>query len=89
MRKKITQRERVKDILLTNKIGITSFDAFKRFGITRLSAIIYDLRHKEGMDIVSIPETRRNRYGDKTTFDRYVTRENEAFAKGFFAEIKQ
>lgn len=40
------------------------------YGITRLGARIYDLRHR-GYRIMRVMETGRNRYGDKTAYARY------------------
>ena len=50
--------------------GITSWEAIREFGCTRLSARIYNLR-KAGWVIDSEPVTTRNRWGDKVTFNRY------------------
>ena len=50
--------------------SITSMEAFKKFGATRLSAIIFDLRAK-GHDIQSIWEESTNRYGEPCTYVRY------------------
>lgn len=49
---------------------ITSMEAFKRYGITRLSAVIYNLRDA-GLKIVTEFETTPNRYGKKTTYAVY------------------
>lgn len=38
---------------LKEKGSITSWDSIKLFGNTRLSATIYELRHRYGMNIVS------------------------------------
>ena len=51
--------------------SITSMEAIQLFGATRLSAIIYNLRHKEGYDIVSDFEIVKTRYGVKTQIVRY------------------
>ena len=51
--------------------SITSLDAFRDLGNTRLSASIWLLRHEDGLDIESINETSKNRYGDKVTYARY------------------
>lgn len=67
---RITQHQRIKNLLESGGT-ITSWEAFGEFGITRLSAIIFNLRHKDGLDIVSKAETRKNRYGEKVTFERY------------------
>lgn len=52
--------------------SITSWEAIKEFGITRLSAVIYNLRYERNLDIETRYETMKNRYGDKVTFARYV-----------------
>jgi hypothetical protein len=50
--------------------NITSFQAIKLFGATRLSAIIYDLR-KDGHIIETKSKTAKNRRGTTTTFAVY------------------
>lgn len=50
--------------------SITSMDAFNDYGITRLSAVIFDLREL-GYKIKTNDETRKNRYGVPTTYARY------------------
>lgn len=50
--------------------SITSMDAFKDLGVTRLSASIFILREK-GYNIKSVPESSKNRYGDKVHYVRY------------------
>lgn len=56
---------------LEDKKNITSLEAFKLYGATRLSAIIYNLRHK-GFNIKSEYETTKNRYGTTTTYVKYI-----------------
>lgn len=51
--------------------AITTWEAIKEYGCTRLSAVIYNLR-KEGWNIVSKRETRKNRYGNSVSFARYT-----------------
>ena len=51
--------------------SITNMDAFNEYGITRLSAVIFDLRDM-GYRIKTNDETRVNRYGVTTTFARYT-----------------
>lgn len=65
---KATQRQMV--FLHLQQWDITSMEAFERYGATRLSAIIFDLR-KQGHNIVTIMEEGVNRYGDKTHYARY------------------
>ena len=56
--------------------SITSMEAIERFGATRLSAIIFNLRHNRGYDISTVPITSTDRYGHQVTFARYVLHEN-------------
>lgn len=55
---------------LQNHKTITSFEAFERFGVTRLSAKIYNLRRK-GHNIISNDVDTINRFGDKVTYAKY------------------
>lgn len=56
--------------------SVTSWEAFMEYGITRLSAIIYVLRHDEGMSIDTSTVTKRNRYGNIVNFAKYTLNEN-------------
>lgn len=49
---KTTKIQKIKDALLNGK-AVTSLDALRIARTTRLSAIIYILRHDEGLPIVS------------------------------------
>lgn len=70
MQKRITQEELIKKHL--NKRGsITSWEAIKLYGCTRLSAKIYDLRN-EGMKIRTEHVSKKNRYGYPVTFAKYI-----------------
>ena len=65
----MTQRERVLRHL--EDVGsISSYEAFQEYGITRLSAVIFDLK-KEGVHIATESEAVKNRYGEKVHFARY------------------
>lgn len=68
---RVTHRDRIKQYLFDNK-SITSWEAIKEFGITRLSAVIYDLRYKEGLNIETKYESSKNRYGDSVSYARYI-----------------
>ena len=62
-----------KDIILKHlqeNDGITSMEAFKLYGNTRLSATIYCLRH-DGHNIVATNKEVQNRYGKKTIVSQY------------------
>ena len=65
-----TQKTDVLHYMQTRTRGITSMQAFEKFGVTRLSDIIFKLR-KEGYEIETEQVTTKNRYGHTTTFARY------------------
>lgn len=52
--------------------NITSWEAIQQYGVTRLSAIIFNLRHKYGMDIISEDVEFIDRYGRKASFAKYI-----------------
>lgn len=66
---RVTQEDRVL-AYMQEKGKITSWEAIKHFGATRLSAIILNLR-KKGYRIVTDFKTEKNRYGDLVTFAVY------------------
>ena len=51
---------------------ITSWEAIKEYGCTRLSAVIYRLRHDYNLNIVSEDIEFTDRYGNKTSFAKYI-----------------
>ena len=52
--------------------SITSWEAIKEYGATRLSAIIFNLRHKYDMNIISEPFEFTDRYGNKSSYAKYI-----------------
>ena len=66
----MTQTERVIKHLKEHG-SITPLEAIKEYGITRLGARIRDLRDL-GYDIETQTETSKNRFGDKTSYAKYV-----------------
>ncbi len=53
---------KVKEYLEKNK-SITSWDAFVLFQLTRLSSVIFELRHKYKMNIITEPmRSKRSNY---------------------------
>lgn len=52
--------------------SITSWEAIQEYGATRLSAIIYDLRHYYNLEIKSERVEFTNRYGTKSSFAKYI-----------------
>lgn len=53
--------------------SITPMDAFVEYGIMRLGARVWDLRH-DGYNIETKNERSRNRYGEKVNYARYILR---------------
>ena len=66
----MTQAEKILDYCRQYK-SITSLDAIREFGCTRLAARIADLE-KNGRLFSRQFETSRNRFGDKVKFVRYT-----------------
>lgn len=52
--------------------NITSMQAIRMFGATRLSAIIYSLRHHYGYNIVTERVQGRNKYGHNVNYAKYI-----------------
>ena len=52
--------------------SITSWESIKEYGATRLSAIIYNLRHRYNMMIISEKVNFIDRYGTNSSFAKYV-----------------
>lgn len=71
---KMTQKDRVLRHL-RDYGHITSWESFVEYGITRLSAIIYNLKHLDGFEFDEKRQTRINRYGEKTSFKVYILKE--------------
>lgn len=55
---------------LQDKKYITSWEAIQKYGITRLSAVIFNLR-ESGWNIQDEWVEEYNRYGQKTRFKKY------------------
>lgn len=51
---------------------INSWEAIQKFGATRLSAIIFNLRNRYDMPITSQKRQFIDRYGDKAYFVDYI-----------------
>lgn len=74
----MNQEDIVFDYMKKNN-GITSMEAYE-IGVTRLSAIIFNLRAKH--DIKDTWETTINRYGVQVRYKRYfVAKEHQPFWK--------
>lgn len=69
---KKTQAERVLEYI--KRFGsITTLEAFRDLGVTRLSARIYELRARN-INIESTNVTSKNRYGENCTYAKYFIR---------------
>lgn len=66
----MNKTSQVLNYIKNHKRGITSMEAFEKFGATRLSAIIFVLRKNH--EIVSITEEGVDRYGHEVRYARYV-----------------
>lgn len=67
----MNKTEKVK-IHLIEKGNITSWEAIQLYGATRLSAIIYNLRYKKGMNIRTERVEFTDRFGDKSSYGKYI-----------------
>lgn len=76
MGKKITKIDRVLRYLETHR-GITSMQAFQNYGVTRLAAIIYDLRHHRHLNIETVNTTGHDKYGTPISYATYVLHKDE------------
>lgn len=57
---------------LEEKGKINSWEAIKEYGATRLSAIIYNLRHRYDLDIINERVEFTDRYGTPSHYDNYI-----------------
>lgn len=62
---------------LLEKGSITSWEAIKEYGATRLSAIIWTLRHKYDLNIISENIEFIDRFGSKAKFAKYILIKDE------------
>jgi len=53
---------------------LTSEEAFRKYGITRLAACIFDLREK-GYDIETVMVETETRFGESCRYARYILHE--------------
>lgn len=72
-----TKKEAIREHLEKNKNGITSMEAIKLYGDTRLSGTIYELKHKDNLNITKVNEVVKTRYGQTTLIARYKLEEGE------------
>lgn len=66
----MTQKDRILNHLQVYG-RITPLEALERYGVMRLGARIWDLRH-EGYSISTAPTSGTNRYGDAISYATYI-----------------
>ncbi len=72
----MTQNEMIIDYL--NKHGsITSYESYSKLFITRLSARIWDLRHKYDLEFDEEWVVKKNIYGKTCTFKKYILKKED------------
>jgi len=76
-KEKIESKSQAQVVLkhLRDEGSITSIEAFERYGITRLAAVVWNLRKDDTLNIETVDETCRNRYGNTVTYARYILHE--------------
>lgn len=76
MKKRISKNQRVLNHLMEHKT-ITSNEAWKLYGVSRLSAVIWELRHRHGYHIESYTIHPVDRFGDTCNCAEYHLIEEE------------
>ena len=72
----MTQNEMI--IKYLNEHGsITTYESYSKLFITRLSARIYEIKHKYGIDIDEEWVTKKNIYGKIYSFKKYILKRKE------------
>ena len=66
--------------LQTHPDGLTSKEAFKHFGVTRLAAVIHELRNYHDIDTVMFEG--KTQFGEYTQYARYFYRGEKDGNKG-------
>ena len=70
MEQKLTKKEAIRRHLEKHN-GITSKEAFELYGETRLSATIYELKHRNNLNIISEDTKVKTRYGKNVCVTTY------------------
>ena len=72
----MTQNEMVLKYLEENG-STTTYECYSKLFITRLSARIWDLKNKYGLDFEEEWVTKKNRYGKTCSFKKYILKDKE------------
>lgn len=72
----MTQNEMI--IKYLNEHGIiTTYESYSKLFITRLSARIFDIKHKYGIEFDEEWVTKKNIYGKPCSFKKYILKRKE------------
>ena len=66
----MSQKELIR-IHLLRYGSITSWEAIRKYGVTRISAVIFNLKN-DGMNIQSVQVKDKNRYGNIVHYVKYT-----------------
>lgn len=72
----MTQNEMVLKYLEENG-SITTYECYSQLYVTRLSARIFDLKKKYGLEFEEQWVTKKNRYGKICSFKKYILKDKE------------
>lgn len=72
----MTQNEMILKYL-EEKGSITAYESYAELFITRLSARIFDLKKKYGLEFEEQWVTKKNRYGKTCSFKKYILKDKE------------
>ena len=72
MEEKLMNKTKAIMLHLEEKGSITSWEAIKEYGATRLSAIIFELRNRYNMNIITESVEFTDRFGNKSMFANYI-----------------
>ena len=70
--------------------SITPYDAFRDLGITKLATVCSDLRLKQGINVFSVIEKSKNRFGEPCHYKRYFLdqKEYQNYMKEVYDELR-
>lgn len=57
--------------------SITTYECYSQLYVTRLSARIFDLKKKYGLEFEEQWVTKKNRYGKTCSFKKYILKDKE------------
>ena len=72
----MTQNEMVLKYLEENG-SITTYECYSKLFVTRLSARIFDLKKRYGLEFEEQWVTKKNRYGKTCSFKKYILKDKE------------